>query len=440
MICLSDDAAATPAGDTLLEIFSARSSIKHIMAFEAALARVQSRHGLVPEAAARDISAKAELAFFPVDEWARQRARVGHPLVAILEAWTTCLDPESREWLHFGATTADLFNTVLILQLQQAGNKLTSQMRDIESRLAELATEHRATPMVARTLGRHAQPFTFGMKVATWISEHGRSIARIQAWLTRYRTGVLSGAVGTYAAFGEQGPVIEREVMAELGLAEPEIVDWKGSRDRFAEFGCAVALAARTCGHVAQEIFLLSGDDLDEVREANGAVGSSTMPHKSNPSLCIDVVSRSREVSARVQPLLEWIFVVYERDSSQHGDVMRDMCVGMGDLLFNLRLLLDALVVLPQNMAANLQRTQGMIMSEAMTFALAERMGKHTAHVEMQRLTRTARERGCSLQQAASDNEAIRSLLVDRPDLLDVSRYVGRAPQIADAAAATVHR
>ena len=119
---------------------------------------------------------------------------------------------------------------------------------------------------------------------------------------------------------------------------------------------------------------------------------------------------------------------------------MRDMCVGMGDLLFNLRLLLDALVVLPQNMAANLQRTQGMIMSEAMTFALAERMGKHTAHVEMQRLTRTARERGCSLQQAASDNEAIRSLLVDRPDLLDVSRYVGRAPQIADAAAATVHR
>lgn len=410
------------------------------MAFEAALARVQSRRGLIPDAAACDISAKATLAYFPADEWARQRTRVGHPLVAILEAWMTRLDPESREWLHYGATTADLFNTVLILQLQQAGNRLANQMRDIESRLAELAAEHRATPMVARTLGRHAQPFTFGMKVATWIAEHGRSIARIQAWLTRYRTGILSGAVGTYAAFGEQGPAIEREVMAELGLAEPEIVDWKGSRDRFAEFGCALALAARTCGHVAQEIFLLSGDDLDEVREANGAVGSSTMPHKSNPSLCIDVVSRSREVSARLQPLLEWIFVVYDRDSSQHGDVMRDMCVGMGDLLSNLRRLLDALVVLPQNMAANLQRTRGMIMSEAMTFALAERMGKHTAHVEMQRLTRTARERGCSLQQAAMDNETIRSLLVDRPDLLDVTRYVGRAPQIADAAAATVQR
>lgn len=117
-------------------------------------------------------------------------------------------------------------------------------------------------------------------------------------WLQRYRTGILSGAVGTYAAFGDAGPAIEYEVMAELGLGEPEAVDWEGSRDRFAEFGCAIALAARSCGHIGQEIFLACGDDIGELSESTEAVGSSTMPHKVNPSLSISVVSLSREVCA----------------------------------------------------------------------------------------------------------------------------------------------
>ncbi|MBN8748360.1 Adenylosuccinate lyase [Xylophilus ampelinus] len=436
MICLSDEPASTPAGHAMRAVFSAQASVAHILQVEAALARVQARHGIVPQAAADDITARATLADFPVDEWERQRMRVGHPLVAILEAWSSRLAPDSREWLHYGATTADLFNTVLVMQLQAAGHALVAQMQGIAQRLAALATAHRATPMVARTLGRHALPFTFGMKVGTWLAEHGRSTARLQHWLAQYRTGILSGAVGTYASFGDAGPAIERAVMAELGLAEPEAVDWKGSRDRFAEFGCAVALAARTCGHMAHEIFLLAGDDIDELREANGAVGSSTMPHKSNPSLCIEVVSRAREVAARLQPLLDWIGMVYDRDSAQHGDVLRDQCVGMADLLAQLDRLFDVLVVMPEHMAANLQRTQGMVLSEALTFALAARMGKHSAHHAVQRLVRTARERGCSLQDAARDDPAIAPWLAEQPDLLDVRAYTGRAPQIADAAAA----
>lgn len=435
MICLSDEPASTPAGYAVRQLFAAQSSVAHIMQVEAALARVLARHGLVPQAAADDITAKASPVFFPMDEMERQRARVGHPLVAVLEAWMTRLAPDSREWLHYGATTADLFNTVLVLQLQAAGQALVSHMQGIAQRLAALASAHRDTPMVARTLGRHALPFTFGMKVGTWLAEHGRSIERLQNWLGRYRTGILSGAVGTYAAFGDVGPAIERGVMAELGLAEPEAVDWKGSRDRFAEFGCAVALAARTCGRIAHDIFLLAGDDIDELREANGAVGSSTMPHKANPSLCIEIVSRAREVSARLQPLLDWIGIDYERDSAQHGDVLRDQCVGMADLLAHLHGLLDVLVVMPANMAANLQRTQGMILSEALTFALAARMGKHSAHHAVHRLVRTARERGCSLQEAARDDPAVAPVLAKQPTLLDIPRHTGRSPQIADAAA-----
>jgi adenylosuccinate lyase len=433
MICLFDQAALTPEGKALAEVFSAESSIAHIMRFEAALARVQARRGLIPLAAADDIGAKALPAFFSHEAWAKQRAQLGHPLVSVLETWMEQLSPQSREWLHYGATTADLFNTVLILQLQQAGALLLAQMRRIESQMAALAQEHRATPMVARTLGRHAQPITFGMKVGTWLAEHQRSMDRVAGWLGRYRTGILSGAVGTYAAFGEQGPVIEREVMAELGLGEPEAVDWKGSRDRFAEFGCATALAARTCGHVAQEIFLLSGDDIDELREANGAVGSSTMPHKANPTLCIEVVSRSREISARLQPLMEWVMVVFDRDSAQHGDVLRDLCVGMGDLLAHMQKLFDVLVVMPQNMAANLDRSQGMILSEPLTFALAKQVGKHSAHMAMRRITQIARDHGHTLQDAARNSAEFGPLLAQQPELLEVARHVGLAPEMADA-------
>lgn len=440
MLCLSDDPSATPEGAAVRQIFSARASVAGILAFEAALARVQARRGLIPQAAAEDMAAKAQLSFFPEDEWARHRAEVGHPLVAILDTWRAQLAPESREWLHYGATTADLFNTVLVQQLQAAGTRLVSQMRGIEQRLADIAAEHRATPMVARTLGRHALPFTFGMKVATWLAEHGRSIERLQGWLVRYRTGILSGAVGTYASFGDVGPAIEREVMAELGLDAPEAVDWKGSRDRFAEFGCAVALAAGTAGHIGQEVFLLCGDDLDELREATGAVGSSTMPHKSNPSLSIEVVSRAREVSARLQPLLAWIGIVYERDSAQHGEVLRDLCVGMADLLAMLQRLLDVLVVMPQNMAANLARSQGLVLSEAITFALAGRLGKHSAHEKMKQLARTAQAQGCSLQQAALADPALAPLLAETPGLFDATSHLGQAVAITDAAVARVRQ
>ena len=438
MICLSDDVAASADGAAMRQVFGAKASVAHIMAFEAALAQAQARRGMIPEAAATDIAGKATLDHFDQGLWANQRAALGHPLVSVLETWTTRLEPASREWLHYGATTADLFNTVLVLQLQAAGQLMLARMAKVESRLVALATAHRSTPMVARTLGRHAQPITFGMKVATLLAEHRRSMERLAGWLQRYRTGILSGAVGTYAALGKEGPAIEREVMAALRLGPPEAVDWKGSRDRFAEFGCAVALAARTCGHIGQEVFLLSGDDIDELREGTVAVGSSTMPHKSNPVLSIDIVSRSREVSARLAPLMEWVLIVYDRDSAQHGDVLRDLCVGMADLLSNLDHLLAGLVVLPQNMTANLQRSGGMVLSEALTFALAQRVGKRTAYAAMKRVMQAASEQACTLAEAAARSPEFSALLAEHPDLLDEARQVGRAPSIVDAAVASM--
>lgn len=434
MICLSDDAARTPQGQAMRAVFSAEASVLRILQFEAALARVQARRGLIPQAAADDITAKADLHHFPHEAWMARRSTIGHPLVAVLDAWSLQLAPNSRDWLHYGATTADLFNTILVLQLRQAADDLTTQLQAVATRLAQLCSTHRATPMVARTLGQHALPITFGMKAATWLAEHRRSIERLQAWRDRYRTGILSGAVGTYASFGEAGPAIEREVMAELSLDAPEAVDWKGSRDRFAEFGCVLALAARTCGHIGQEIFLLCGDDIGELQEGGHAVGSSTMPHKVNPSLSIEVISLSREVAAHLAPLMEWIPMLYDRDASQHGDALRDMCVQMADLAALLQQLLAGLVVVPQRMRANLERSGGQALSESVVFALAPSLGKPAAYALVKDSLQEARSRGLPVRAILAARTELRPLLDADPGFLDESRHVGLAPVIADAA------
>jgi len=435
MLCLSDEVASSADGLAMRDVFSAEASVLRILQFEAALAKVQARLQLIPVSAAQDIVAKASLEHFDSVSWKTQRNQIGHPLVSVLETWSTSLQPESREWLHYGATTADVFNTVLVLQLQEAGAALLTQMSSIETRLAELCSLHKSTPMVARTLGRHAQPITFGFKVATWLAEHRRSMERLVHWLQRYRTGILSGAVGTYAAFGDDGPDIEHEVMIELELNEPEAVDWKGSRDRFAEFGCVLALAARSCGHIGQEIFLACGDDFGELSESTEAVGSSTMPHKVNPCLSISVVSLSREVCAYVTPLMEWIPITYERDSSQHGEVVRDMCVKMADLLFALDQLLARLVVSPQAMNENLLRSGGMILSEALTFALSKHIGKRSAYALMKSATNTARSTGKTLKDVLQNSEEFHSILEKNPQLLNETHHVGLAETIAQNAA-----
>ncbi|MET4577445.1 lyase family protein [Ottowia thiooxydans] len=435
MICLSDDAASSTEGFAVRNVFSAEASVLRILQFEAALARVQARRELIPKAAAKDIADKASLEHFPSESWKEKRKTLGHPLVSVLEAWSASLQPGSREWLHYGATTADVFNTVLIQQLQEAGAALLSQMGSVETRLAKLCDQYSATPMVARTLGRHAQPITFGFKVATWLAEHRRSMERLAHWLERYCTGILSGAVGTYAAFGDEGPDIEREVMAELGLDAPEAVDWKGSRDRFAEFGCVLALAARGCGHMGQEVFLACGDDIGELGESTKAVGSSTMPHKVNPSLSIAVVSLSREVGAYVAPLMEWIPITYDRDSSQHGEVLRDMCGKMADLLSALDQLLACMVVSPQAMQDNLLRSGGMILSEALTFSLAKHMGKRSAYALMKRAANLARDSRNTMKDVLRQSDELRPLLAEHPELLDETHHVGLASAIARAAA-----
>src|SRR5690606_11193101 len=194
-------------------------------------------------------------------------------------------------------TTPDIRLTTQIIQMRRAMQRFCERALSPEARLMWLAQTHRSTPMMCRTVGRHALPITFGLKASTWMLENRRNVDRMQGWLTRTNTGVLGGAVGTYAALGDLGFEVEALTMDELGLGPPEPADWKGTRDKHAEWGCTLAIMAKSLARMAQDIFLLQGDDIAELDEGNTEVGSSTMPHKSNPRKATAVIGLARQVA-----------------------------------------------------------------------------------------------------------------------------------------------
>ncbi|VCU70827.1 Adenylosuccinate lyase [Pigmentiphaga humi] len=413
------------------EIFGERASVAIAMRIEAALAAAQASMGIIPKEAAAAIRAKADPAYAPEAVIRRHAAKVGHPLVALLGAWSEQLGEEAAPYLHYGATTPDIRLTMQIMQMRMAVERLGARMRAVEEELARLCRDHRATPMMGRTVGRHALPITFGLKAATWMLENRRNLDRLDGWLERTSAGVLAGAVGTYAALGDQGFEVERRTMAELGLGAPEPADWKGTRDKHAEWGSLLAITAKSMARMAQEIFLLQGDDFAELDEGNEEVGSSTMPHKSNPRKATAVIGLARQVCHESEVLLDWMVSIYERDQISNDSSLASIAHNMDRLLAAAHGLLAGLKVYPENMARNLGRTGGLIMAERVMFALGEHVGKHAAHTLVREAALEARSSGMPFAQALRGHPGIAPHLdCDRiAQLLDHRTYLGMAPQ-----------
>lgn len=424
-----DKTAVDPSGlrAAIAAWLAPEATLAQAIRLEVALAEVQAEQGVIPAAAAREIARAAAEAPPGVDRVLEHRERVGHPMVAILEAFSEGLAPEAAEWLHFGTTTADVFRTVRMVQMHRVARDFIAALRQVEGGMAELARAHRATPMIGRTLGRHALPITFGYKVTVWMSDIRRCIDRIEAWRSRYPSGVLSGAVGTHAVMGQAGPAVEAAVMSRLGLGAPQAADSKGSTDVFADFGSALAIAARVAGRIAQEVFLLQGDDIRELSLKSSAVGSSTMPHKSNPTLCIEVMSRSREVAATLATLLEWIVIIHERDSAQHGAALEQMCTDMAQVLSCMTGLMRCLEVHPDRMAHNLGRTRGAILAENVTLQLSATIGRRTAHGLMHEATARMARDGSTLAEALAADPRTADLAVPAE-----TEAFGLAPELVD--------
>lgn len=379
-------------------IFSDQATIQRWLDVEAALARVEARLGVIPERAAAAITEAARLERMDVAEMKHQVDQTSHPLVPLINQLARACPDGLGEYVHWGATTQDIMDTAVVLQLRDALAVLERQIDELVAVLAALAVRHRATPMPGRTHGQHALPITFGFKLAVFIAELVRHRQRLRELRPRLLVVQLSGAVGTLAALGDRGLAVQAALAEELGLGTPPIA-WHAARDNLAEFVCLASMIGQTCARAANEVILLQKTEVAELEEPNTehSVGSSTMPQKRNPMLCEAIVAVGRILAAQPAIAVGALVHQHERDMSAwqaEWSFIPETAILASGALANTRHVFAELTVRPERMLTNLGLTNGLINAEAVMISLAERIGRQRAHSLVRRAARTSFETG----------------------------------------------
>ena len=261
------------------EVWSDGAMIQRWLDVEAALARAEARLGIIPAAAADEISRKARVELLDLGEMKRELEHARHPIMPLIRCLGRACEPEAAEFIHWGATTQDVLDTGLVLQLRRSHAIVTRDLGEIRRLLATLARRHRDTVQAGRTHGQQALPITFGYKLAVWVAETDRHLERLAQLEPRVFRGQLAGAVGTLASFGEQGFELQALFCEDLGLAAPEIA-WHTARDGVAEAVCVYALVGGTLAKIANEVIDLQRTEVGEVEEPfhRGRLGPARCP------------------------------------------------------------------------------------------------------------------------------------------------------------------
>ncbi len=430
-------------GDADMEsIFSMQTSVARWLEVERSLAEAQGGLGIIPKSAAEALV--TELQHRTVD-WAEIRAgmrTVGYPILPLLQSFGANSSDSARTYLHFGATTQDIMDTALVLQVRQALERIEALEIRLGDAIATLAIEHRSTVMAGRTHGLQAVPITFGAKLAVWLSEFGRHRERLSGLRPRLLVVQLFGAAGTAAALGPQSAEVRREMARLLGLATTD-VPWHAARDQIAEMGFVLAAAAATAGKIAREIIELSRSEIGEVCEVSGhhRGASSTMPQKKNPILCESIVALSELATGHAGSLLHAMRTGHERAAGEwqiewHAvPTLFSLCAGA---LQNTAEVIETLEVFPERMESNLSVDGGMVMAEALMIALAEIIGRSEAHELVYSLCSWAREETLDLRSAVEHrlDHSLLSKLPPLDTLLSPHNYLGEAEAITLVAVA----
>jgi adenylosuccinate lyase len=424
--------------DELRAIFSDENRVQTWFDYEAALALAQAELGIVPQAAAAEIARKAKVANVDLEAIAAEIRRIKHPLVPALRALqAACVDGHG-EYVHFGPTTQDVLDTGTMLQLKAAHAVFTRDLRDIGRELFRLAETYKDTPMTGRTHGVQALPITFGHKCAIWLAETGRNHARLVALPERTFVGSLVGAVGTQASLGEQAFALDQMVMAQLGLGVADI-SWQPARDRLVDYVGTLGLIGGSLTKIANEIIILAHNEIDEVAEpfSEGKVGSSTMPHKRNPVVAEGVVAVGRALRHTVALMHEALVMEHERDATQwrlEWKALPEACLMTGAILAQVKTILRGLEVHPERMRRNLDVLGGFLLSERVMFALADKVGKQSAHEMIYEVAMRGIAQGISFEQALMADAQVAGAISahELKALLDPTTYVGLAPAIVE--------
>jgi adenylosuccinate lyase len=338
---------------------------------EAAAADAMARAGIIPADAARDIRERGR---FDIERIEEIEQITQHDVIAFTTAVAEHVGPSAR-WLHFGLTSSDVIDTAQALQMRDACDLILAGLDRLMQAVRQRADEHRRTPMIGRTHGVHAEPMTFGLKLALWYAELTRDVNRVRRARETVSVGKLSGAVGTFAHLP---PSIEADVCRSLALEPAPVASQVIQRDRHAELLNALAITASSLEKFALEIRGLQKTEIGEVEEpfAKGQKGSSAMPHKRNPIGCEQIVGLARLVRANAGASLENNALWHERDIS-HSSVERviipDSFIALDHMLRRFTRIVAGMVVYPERMRENLDRSRGVVFSGTVLLELARR-------------------------------------------------------------------
>jgi adenylosuccinate lyase len=354
------------------------------LAVELAAADAMAAQGLIPEEAARELRSHARFDIARIEEIEQT---THHDVIAFTTAVAEQAGPAAR-YLHFGLTSSDVVDTALALQMVEACDVTLKTLEGLADAIRARAEEHRHTPMIGRTHGVHAEPMTFGLKLALWFAEVQRDIVRVSRARDTVRVGKISGAVGTFAHLP---PSIEADVCRRLGLQPALVSSQIIQRDRHAELLTALAITGASLEKFALEIRGLQKTEIGEVEEpfAKGQKGSSAMPHKRNPIGCEQICGLARLLRGNATAALENVALWHERDIS-HSSVERvilpDTFIALDHMIRRFTRIVKGMVVYPERMRANLERSRGVVFSGQVLLELAARgIAREQAYLWVQR-------------------------------------------------------
>lgn len=419
-------------------VFADEARLQRMLDVEAALARAEARLGLIPAEAATEITANADIARFDLAMIGKGTALVGYPIVPLVKALSEACAGDAGRYVHWGATTQDIVDTSLVLQLRDGLDLIGADLAAIEAALADLARRYRDTPMAGRTHAQHALPITFGFKCALWLAPLQRHRARLARLCEETPVVQFGGAVGTLASLGADGIRVMSALAEELGLAVPPIA-WHVGRDGLAETAGFLGLLTGSLGKIATDVALLMQAEIGEVAEPyqEGRGSSSTMPQKRNPIACEFILACAANVRQLVPVMLAAMVQDHERATGPwHAEwlALPQAFALTAGALHHARAMLEGLIVDPARMRRNLDASRGMISAEAVMMALAPHVGREQAHHLVAAACHRAIASGKHLRDELLAESAISAHLsaecVD--ELVDPHNYTGLAAEFVD--------
>ncbi len=412
------------ATDPMRACFSDQARLAAMLQVEAALARAESALGLAPAALAPAIEA-IDAASLDVASLGKATGIAGVPTIPFVKAVQQQLPAALEKSFHKGATTQDILDTALALQLRDALSLIAADLGPILDGLARLADAHRATPCVGRTYGQHAAPLTFGFKVAVWLTAVAESAAQMNEIRARLLVASLGGPVGTLTALGAQGPAVLDAFAADLRLAATPIA-WHTSRGRIAQAGCWLVMLMGALAKFATDVAHLATTEVGEVAEpaVAGRGGSSAMPHKRNPVACTVILAAHAAAKGHAATLFDAMAGLHERPAGLwHAEwhALPTLFALASGALREARLLAEGLVVDASRMRANIDITRGLLFADSAAARLGAKLGREAAHALVEHAATHVRNSGASLLAVLSDDPAVRDTGINISAAFDLS-------------------